>query len=168
MRRVYPGFVQLAGFMWINLNRHVGAHIGMFNHLIKRGDDNSAESHRRFYDEYLAVMDLTAEFYLQTIQVVFQEHQLPRGIWTSRGRKGIPAELISQTGADDGGRRTRRYFRRRPDQGGAGPDARQVPVRSQSALRAARRRPLRHFQRPQMARADHARVRQFIRENDAA
>jgi poly(3-hydroxybutyrate) depolymerase len=94
MRRVYPGFVQLAGFMSMNLDRHVGAHIGMFNHLI-RGDDDSAEGHRRFYDEYLAVMDLTAEFYLQTIQVVFQEHHLPRGIWTSRGRK-IRPELITK------------------------------------------------------------------------
>jgi poly(3-hydroxybutyrate) depolymerase len=94
MRRVYPGFVQLAGFMSMNLDRHVGAHIGMFNHLIK-GDDDSADSHRRFYDEYLAVMDLTAEFYLQTIQVVFQEHHLPRGIWTSRGRK-IQPELITR------------------------------------------------------------------------
>jgi poly(3-hydroxybutyrate) depolymerase len=94
MRRVYPGFVQLVGFMSMNLDRHVGAHIGMFNHLI-RGDDDSAEGHRRFYDEYLAVMDLTAEFYLQTIQVVFQEHQFPRGTWVSRGRK-IRPELITK------------------------------------------------------------------------
>jgi len=89
MRRVYPGFVQLAGFMSMNLDRHVGAHLGMFEHLIK-GDDDSADAHRRFYDEYLAVMDLTAEFYLQTIQIVFQEHHLPRGIWVSRGRRIAP------------------------------------------------------------------------------
>src|SRR6185369_3722987 len=57
----------------------------MFSHLV-RGDDDSAEGHRKFYDEYLAVMDLTAEFYLQTVQVVFQEHRLPRGVWSSRGR----------------------------------------------------------------------------------
>ncbi len=94
MRRVYPGFIQLAGFMSMNLDRHVGAHIGMFNHLIK-GDGDSAEGHRRFYDEYLAVMDLTAEFYLQTIQVVFQEHLLPRGAWVSRGRAVRP-DLITR------------------------------------------------------------------------
>ena len=93
MRRVYPGFGQLAGFMSMNLDRHVGAHLGMFNHLIQ-GDDDSAEAHRRFYDEYLAVMDLTAEFYLQTIQVVFQEHHLPRGLWVSRGRKVEPQAIV--------------------------------------------------------------------------
>lgn len=92
MRRVYPGFVQLAGFMSMNLDRHVGAHLGMFEHLIK-GDDDSAVAHRRFYDEYLAVMDLTAEFYLQTIQIVFQEHHLPRGIWMSRGRRIAPETI---------------------------------------------------------------------------
>lgn len=92
MRRVYPGFVQLAGFVSMNLDRHVGAHFQMFNHLV-RGDDDSAESHRKFYDEYLAVMDLTAEFYLQTVQVVFQEHRLPRGVWSSRGRLIQPAAI---------------------------------------------------------------------------
>lgn len=78
MRRVYPGFVQLSGFMSMNLDRHVGEHMRLFQHLVK-GDGDSAASHRRFYDEYLSVMDITAEFYLQTVQRVFQEHALPAG-----------------------------------------------------------------------------------------
>lgn len=82
-RRVYPGFIQLSGFMSMNLDRHVGSHIKFYNHLVQ-GDGGSAESHRKFYDEYLAVMDITAEFYLQTVATVFQRHDLPRGkmIWT--------------------------------------------------------------------------------------
>ena len=92
MRRVYPGFVQLVSFITMNLDRHVNAHVRQFEHLIK-GDDDSADSHRRFYDEYLAVMDLSAEYYLQTIQVVFKEHLLPRGEWVSRGRKIDPSAI---------------------------------------------------------------------------
>ena len=92
MRRVYPGFLQLTSFISMNLDRHINAHMRQFEHLVK-GDDDSAEGHRTFYDEYLAVMDLTAEFYLQTIQVVFKEHQLPRGVWVSRGRKIEPAAI---------------------------------------------------------------------------
>ncbi|MBS0519940.1 MAG: polyhydroxyalkanoate depolymerase [Proteobacteria bacterium] len=92
MRRVYPGFVQLTSFISMNLDRHINAHMRQFEHLIK-GDDDNAEAHRTFYDEYLAVMDLTAEFYLQTIQVVFKEHQLPRGAWISRGRQIDPSAI---------------------------------------------------------------------------
>ena len=77
-RRVYPGFLQLSGFMSMNLDRHVGSHMKFFQHLIE-GDGSSAESHRRFYDEYNAVMDISGEFYLQTIEIVFQRHLLPRG-----------------------------------------------------------------------------------------
>ncbi len=77
-RRVYPGFLQLSGFMAMNFDRHVNAHSDMFHHLVT-GDGDSAEKHREFYDEYLAVMDLTAEFYLQTIQTVFVDHALPKG-----------------------------------------------------------------------------------------
>ena len=84
-RRVYPGFLQLSGFMMMNLDRHIQAHREMFHHLV-RGDGDSAAKHRKFYDEYLAVMDLTAEFYLQTIDSVFVQHLLPRGLMTSRGR----------------------------------------------------------------------------------
>ncbi len=93
MRRVYPGFLQLGSFITMNLDRHVNAHMRQFDHLVK-GDDDSADGHRKFYDEYLAVMDLTAEFYLQTIQVVFKEHQLPRGLWVSRGRKVDPSLIV--------------------------------------------------------------------------
>ena len=77
-RRVYPGFIQLSGFMSMNLDRHVGSHMQFFKHLVQ-GDGDSADSHRKFYNEYLAVMDLPAEFYLQTVDVVFQRHQLPKG-----------------------------------------------------------------------------------------
>ncbi len=76
-RRVYPGFIQLSGFMSMNLDRHVGSHMQFYKHLVQ-GDGDSAESHRKFYNEYLAVMDLPAEFYLQTVDVVFQRHLLPR------------------------------------------------------------------------------------------
>ena len=77
-RVVYPGFLQLSGFMAMNLDRHVNAHVDMFNHLVS-GDGDSAEKHREFYDEYMAVMDLTAEYYMQTIATVFVDHALPKG-----------------------------------------------------------------------------------------
>ena len=85
MRRVYPGFLQLTGFMTMNLERHLSAHQKLFSDLVI-GDGDSAAAHRKFYDEYLAVMDLTAEYYLQTLDVVFQQHALPQGNMTHRGR----------------------------------------------------------------------------------
>ena len=85
LRCVYPGFIQLSGFMTMNLERHMDAHADLFRHLIA-GDCDSVEQHQRFYDEYLSVMDLTAEFYLQTVRLVFQEHALPDGRMTHRGR----------------------------------------------------------------------------------
>jgi poly(3-hydroxybutyrate) depolymerase len=91
-RRVYPGFLQLAGFIAMNLDRHVAAHVDMFKNRV-RGDDASAEATRRFYDEYTAVMDLPADFYLQTVQRVFQDHALARGALTSRGRRVDPAAV---------------------------------------------------------------------------
>jgi poly(3-hydroxybutyrate) depolymerase len=75
-RDVYPGFLQLSGFMAMNMDRHLNAHYDMFKHLVQ-GDGDSAEKHREFYDEYLAVMDLTAEYYLQTVEKVFVNHELP-------------------------------------------------------------------------------------------
>ncbi len=78
MRPVYPGFLQLSGFMSMNLDRHISAHKEFFEHLVKN-DGEPAERHRDFYDEYLAVMDLTEEFYLQTVDVVFIKHALPKG-----------------------------------------------------------------------------------------
>ncbi|WP_404382652.1 polyhydroxyalkanoate depolymerase [Caenispirillum salinarum] len=86
MRKVYPGFLQLSGFMSMNMDRHMDAHLRYFRHLI-RGDGDSAEGHRKFYDEYMSVMDLPAEFYLQTIRKVFKEWQLPRGELEIDGRK---------------------------------------------------------------------------------
>ncbi|RJT34103.1 polyhydroxyalkanoate depolymerase [Mesorhizobium waimense] len=83
-REVYPGFLQLSGFMSMNLDRHIIAHKDFFMHLVKHDGDN-AEKHRDFYDEYLAVMDLTAEFYLQTVDTVFVRHALPRGEMMHRG-----------------------------------------------------------------------------------
>lgn len=84
-RQVYPGFIQLASFMGMNWSSHVDAHWDYFGNLTK-GDDDSIDKHRKFYDEYLSVCDLTEEFYLQTIRDVFQEHLLPRGLLEHRGR----------------------------------------------------------------------------------
>lgn len=94
-RRVYPGFLQLAGFMTMNLDRHVTAHMDLFKHLV-RGDGESAEATKKFYDEYMSVMDLTADFYLQTVSRVFQQHALPLGRFTSRDRKVEP-QAIART-----------------------------------------------------------------------
>jgi poly(3-hydroxybutyrate) depolymerase len=85
-REVYPGFLQLSGFMAMNLDRHVNAHLDMFKHLVK-GDGDSAEKHREFYDEYMAVMDLPAEYYMQTIESVFVRHLLPKGEMRHRGER---------------------------------------------------------------------------------
>ncbi len=85
MRPVYPGFLQLSGFMSMNLDRHITAHNEFFEHLVAN-DGDSAERHRDFYDEYLAVMDLTEEFYLQTVDTVFIRHSLPKGEMTHRGK----------------------------------------------------------------------------------
>ena len=84
MRDVYPGFLQLNGFMSMNLDRHLEAHKDLFMHLVQ-GDGDSAQKHREFYDEYLAVMDLAAEFYLQTVDTVFVRHALPKGVMKHRG-----------------------------------------------------------------------------------
>ncbi len=91
-RRVYPGFLQLAGFMAMNLGNHLVSHWGMFKHLVE-GDGDSAEATKEFYEEYRSVCDMTEEFYLQTIDNVFQRHLLPRGKLMHRGRKVDPAAL---------------------------------------------------------------------------
>ncbi|HEY1427639.1 MAG TPA: polyhydroxyalkanoate depolymerase, partial [Caulobacteraceae bacterium] len=85
LRRVYPGFVQLASFISMNVERHQAAHQRYFDQLVG-GDGEPAERHRAFYDEYLSVLDLTEEFYLQTVDVVFQRYLLPKGELTHRGR----------------------------------------------------------------------------------
>lgn len=91
-RRVYPGFVQLNAFMSMNPKRHIDTHIDMFGHLA-RGDHDLAEHSKTFYDEYFAVLDLTAEFYLETVQFVFQEFRLPKGELTWHGEKVEPAAI---------------------------------------------------------------------------
>ncbi|MET3762875.1 poly(3-hydroxybutyrate) depolymerase [Sphingomonas sp. UYEF23] len=91
-RRVYPGFLQLAGFMSMNLGNHMMSHYELFKHLVQ-GEDLQADSTKAFYEEYRSVCDMTAEFYLQTIDVVFQDHALPKGTMTHRGRVVDPAAI---------------------------------------------------------------------------
>src|SRR3989442_15171051 len=92
MRRVYPGFVQLAAFMSMNLERHKKAFEDLYEHLVA-GELDKADTIRSFYDEYLAVNDLPAEFYLETGEKVFQTYALPRGQLTWRGRRVSPAAI---------------------------------------------------------------------------
>jgi poly(3-hydroxybutyrate) depolymerase len=91
-RKVYPGFLQLAGFMSMNLGNHMISHWELFKHLVQ-GDEESADSTKAFYEEYRSVCDMTAEFYLQTIDTVFQKHLLPRGLMTHRGIRVDPASI---------------------------------------------------------------------------
>ena len=95
MRKVYPGFVQLTGFMQMNLERHVTAHQELFQNLVK-GDCDSVDQHHAFYEEYLAVMDLPAGFYLQTVKTVFQDHALPDGKMKHRGEP-VDCSAITRT-----------------------------------------------------------------------
>ena len=91
-RRVYPGFLQYSGFVAMNPERHATSHYDYFQDLI-RGDDDSADSHREFYDEYNAVIDLPAEYYLDTIKTVFQDFALPNGTWVVRGEPVRPQDI---------------------------------------------------------------------------
>jgi poly(3-hydroxybutyrate) depolymerase len=95
-RRVCPGFIQLSGFVSMNLERHVSAHWKLFGDVLQ-GDEAAAAVHRHFYDEYLAVMDLPAEYYLQTLRTVFQEDALPQGRMMYRGERPVRPEAISRT-----------------------------------------------------------------------
>ncbi|SPE35185.1 Intracellular poly(3-hydroxybutyrate) depolymerase [Burkholderiales bacterium] len=92
LREVYPGFLQHAGFVAMNPDRHVESHWDYYLDLVK-GDLEDIEAHRRFYDEYNAVIDLPAEYYLDTIRVVFQDHQLPCGTWHVRGQRVAPEDI---------------------------------------------------------------------------
>jgi len=92
-RRVYPGFLQLTGFLAMNLGSHMQSHFAMFKDLVK-GDDDSADSTKAFYEEYRSVCDMTAEFYLQTIDTVFQKHALPKGEMMHRGARVDPGAII--------------------------------------------------------------------------
>ena len=91
-RQVYPGFLQLSAFMGMNMNRHIQAHVEMFEHLA-RGDQAKANVKKAFYDEYFAVLDLTAEFYLETVRKVFQDHELPLGKLQWHGQTINPAAI---------------------------------------------------------------------------
>ncbi len=91
-RRVYPGFMQLGAFLSMNFARHMRAHLDLFGHIV-RGNDAKADASRSFYDEYFAVFDLPAEFYLETVARVFQQHHLPRGLFRFRGRRVDPAAI---------------------------------------------------------------------------
>jgi poly(3-hydroxybutyrate) depolymerase len=91
-RKVYPGFVQLTAFVSMNLERHIKQHLDLHNHLVK-GEKEKAEVIKTFYDEYFAVMDLPAEFYIETVRDVFQKHLLPLGKMTFRGRVVNPAAI---------------------------------------------------------------------------
>jgi len=94
-RRVYPGFMQLTAFMSMNVARHIRAHLDLFEHLAK-GEDEKAATTRKFYDEYFAVLDLPAEFYLETVDRVFKQHRLARGLFDWRGRR-LDARAIKDT-----------------------------------------------------------------------
>jgi poly(3-hydroxybutyrate) depolymerase len=91
-RRVYPGFLQLASFLNMNMSRHVDAHYDYYKHLVK-GDGDSAQKHRDFYDEYLSVLDLSEEFYIQTLRDVFQEYTLAKGAFMHRGARVEPKAI---------------------------------------------------------------------------
>ena len=91
-RKVYPGFLQLTGFLAMNLGSHMQSHFAMFKDLVK-GDDDSADATKAFYEEYRSVCDMSAEFYLQTISTVFQDHALPKGEMTHRGAPIDPAAI---------------------------------------------------------------------------
>ena len=95
-RRVYPGFLQLSGFVSMNFGRHMEAHMKQFDHLVE-GDGDNADRHRAFYAEYNAVMDLTAEYYLQTIETVFQKQALAKGEMMYRGDRPVRTDLIKKT-----------------------------------------------------------------------
>jgi poly(3-hydroxybutyrate) depolymerase len=92
MRRVYPGFLQFAGFVAMNPDRHMESHVQYYHHLVE-GDGESADAHRRFYDEYNAVMDLPADYYLETIERVFQKHLLPQGKLVVAGERVRPEAI---------------------------------------------------------------------------
>ena len=149
----------------MNLDRHVEAHRDFFRHLVD-GDGDSAEKHREFYDEYLAVMDLTAEFYLQTVDTVFIRHALPKGEMMHRGERVDPrairnVALLTVEGEND-------------DISGVGQTkaahdiCTNIPAEHAGALPAAEGRPLRRLQRLALPRRDRAAHRRFHRDASTA
>ena len=118
-RRVYPGFLQHAGFVAMNPDRHVQSHWDYFQHLVE-GDDDDADAHREFYDEYNAVLDMPAEYYLDTSRSCSRSSCCRAGTWDVGGELVRPQDITTHRAADDRGR-TRRHLRRRPDPGRARP-----------------------------------------------
>jgi polyhydroxyalkanoate depolymerase len=104
-RQVYPGFVQLTSFMSMNLGSHMMSHYKLFQHMVQ-GDGESADATKRFYDEYRSVCDLPAEFYLQTVDVVFQQHALPRANSSIAGRRSTWARSPTPRSCASRARRT--------------------------------------------------------------
>lgn len=150
MRRVYPGFVQLTAFMSMNLERHLQQFRNLYQHLVE-GDAEKADAIRLFYEEYLAVNDLPAEFYLETVEKVFQTFDLARRAHLARtpgAAGGDPPQL-----AVHGGRRAGRHLRGRPDGGRARPVQRPAALH-EAAPRADGRGPLRGVQRPPLEERD--------------
>ncbi len=93
-RRVCPGFLQLGNFMAMNPARHLGSHLAFYEHLV-RGEAQNAAEHRRFYDEYNAALDMPAEYFLDCVRIVFQQHLLPRGLWQVGGERVAPEAIAS-------------------------------------------------------------------------
>ncbi len=152
-RKVYPGFLQLAGFMTMNLGSHLISHWEMFKHLVV-GDEEGAEPTQQFYDEYRSVCDMTAEFYLQTVDAVFQRHLLPKGELDASRPAGRSGGDPRHGAAGDRGR-ARRHLRHRPDPRCAR-HREQAAGREEEIFPRQGRRPLRHLQRPQVARENRA------------
>ena len=150
-RRVYPGFVQLAAFMSMNIERHVKAHRELYDNLVK-GEHEKARVTKDFYDEYFAVLDLTAEFYLETVRLVFQEYALPLGTAVMAWQSGRAARHPAHHAADGRGRARRRLCGR-PDRRRARSVHRPAPL-SQAPPHAARCRPLRRVLRQALGRPD--------------
>ncbi len=144
-RRVYPGFLQLVAFMAMNMQRHQDAHRKLYDHLAK-GETVEAGKIKSFYDEYFAVLDLTEEFYLETIDRVFQKAELATGTFTHHGRKVDPGQirntalLTVEGGRDD-------ILRPRPDLGGTRSLSFAAPA-SEAPPPSSQCRPLRRLQRP--------------------
>ncbi len=150
-RRVYPGFLQLTAFMSMNAERHIKAQVDLYKAMAK-GELEQAATIKAFYDEYFAVLDMTAEFYLETVQWVFQEHLLAKGELDWRGRRG-QSQGDPPHGAVHRRGRARRHLRHRPDRGRAR-SLHQPAALPQEALHAGRRRPLRRVQRPALGQPD--------------
>ena len=150
-RRVYPGFVQLAAFMAMNIDRHVKAHRDLYDHLAN-GELEKAAVTKAFYDEYFAVLDLSEEFYIETVKLVFQEAALPLGQAHLPRRAGRAARHPPHHAAHCRGR-ARRHLRRRPDARRPRPLQRPAAL-PQAPPFAARRRPLRRIQRQPVDQPD--------------